>query len=171
MGGSITVASRPGEGSCFTVELSLSLLEEIAAPPQVANTDAISCPSVPRVLYVGRHAAERQLLRLSLAAWQIVPDYADNLQEAVALCRHDHVVLMIVDAAELTSQSMKELQTLKNELPFCCLLGEHEFTDLLTAPLFGYLKKPVSQSALRRILDPLLVKSKPASSAVVGERI
>jgi signal transduction histidine kinase len=169
MGGSITVASRPAEGSCFTVELSLPLLEQIPTPSQLAKTDAVSRPNVPRVLYVGRHAAERQLLRLSLAAWQIVPDYVDNLQDAVALCRHAHVVLMIIDAAELTSRSIKELQTLKAELPPCCLLGEHETADLITEPLLAYLKKPVSQSALRRILDPLLVKSNAASSATAGE--
>ncbi len=167
MGGSINVTSCPAEGSCFTVELSLPLLEQIPSTKPAVNLDDISRPDVPRVLYVGRHAAERQLLRLTLTAWQIVPDFVDNLQEAVAMCQRTHVVLMILDAAELTNRHLKELQTLIKELPPCCLLGEHESADLLTEPLLGYLKKPLNQTALRRIIDPLLEKSGTASSGAV----
>lgn len=171
MGGSINVVSRPAEGSCFTVELNLLLLEQIPSATQADNPDVVSRPSVPRVLYVGSHAAERQLLRLTLAAWQIIPEFADHLEDAVAMCHRAHVVLIILDAAELTSRNLKELQILKKELPPCCLLGEHESADLITEPLRGYLKKPLNQSALRRILDPLLVKSNTASSVAVREAI
>lgn len=171
MGGNINVESHPGEGSCFTVELSLPLLEHISSTTPEAKGDVISSPGAPRVLYVGRHAAERQLLRLTLAGWQIVPDFVDNLQEAVVMCQRAHVIVMILDAAELTTGNLKELQTLKNELPPCCLLGEHESTDLITEPLFGYLKKPLNQPALRRIIEPLLVKSSAASSVVARKAV
>jgi signal transduction histidine kinase len=171
MGGSINVASRLAEGSCFTVELSLPLLEQIPSTQPVAKPDVISSPSVPRVLYVGRHAADRQLLRLTLAAWQIVPDFVDNLQDAVAMCHRAHIVLMILDAAELTTRNLEEMLMLKKELPPCCLLGEHESVDLTTEPLFGHLKKPLNQPALRRIIEPLLVKSTTASSATVRKAV
>ncbi len=171
MGGDISVASRLAEGSCFTVGLRLPLLEQISVTTPAATPEVISRPSAPQVVFVGCHPAERQLLRLSLTAWQIVPVYADNLDDAVALSRHAHVALMILDATELTIHSVKELQTLKKELPLCCLLGEHEFADLKSDPLFGHLKKPVSQSALRQILDPLLLKANVASPAAVREAI
>ncbi|MBD1399480.1 ATP-binding protein [Pelovirga terrestris] len=169
MGGNITVASRPGEGSCFTVELSLPLLEQIPSTKPVTKADVISPSSAPRVLYVGRHAAERQLLRLTLAVWQAVPVFVDNLQQAVAMCQRAHVVLLILDAAELTPGNLKELQALKNELPPCCLLGDYESADLITDPLLGYLEKPLNQTALRRIIDPLLVTSATASSVAAGK--
>ncbi len=169
MGGSINVASRPAEGSCFTVELSLPLLEQIPSVVRVANPDVDSRPSVPRVIYVGHHAAERQLLQLALAAWQIVPDYVDHFHDAVTLCGRADVILLLLDAAELTAQNVNELLMLKEKLPPCYLLGEQEPADLLAEPITGYVKKPVSTVALRQILDPLLAKANADSSAGVGD--
>ncbi len=124
-----------------------------------------------RVVFVGRHAAERQLLRLTLAAWQIVPDCVDTIQDAVELSRHAHVILMILDAAELTAQSFDELALLTRELPPCYLLGEHDHTDLMAEPVTGSLKKPLSKSELHLIIDPLLAKADVSSSVVVEEAI
>jgi anti-sigma regulatory factor (Ser/Thr protein kinase)/CheY-like chemotaxis protein len=148
---------------------SLGLIQPLLQP--VADIDTNNQCRAPRVIYVGHHAAERQLLLLTLAAWQIVPDYVDTLHDAVALCQRADVVLMILDAAEVTAQSLNELQILKDQLPPCYLVGEHEPADLLAEPVTGYLKKPVSKAALRQILDPLLAKTPADSSAVVEETI
>jgi len=137
----------------------------------VADSDTNNQCRAPRVIYVGHHAAERQLLLLTLAAWQIVPDYVDTLHDAVSLCQRVDVVLMILDAAEVTAQSLNELQILKDKLPPCYLLGEHEPADLLAKPVTGYLKKPVSKVTLRQILDPLLAAANADCSAVVEETL
>lgn len=125
--------------------------------------------SAHRVIYLGRHAAERQLLRLTLAAWQIVPDCVDDIHDAMAMCRHADVVLMILDTSELAAKNLDQLLKLKEELPPCCLIGEHKPADLLTLPVIGYLDKPVSKRALHQILDPLLTKADSDPSMVVGE--
>lgn len=139
--------------------------------PPVADIDAQNSCRAPRVIYVGRHAAERQLLRLTLAAWRIVPDCVDNIHDAMALCRHADVLLMILDADELTTQSFDELLTLKADLPPCYLLGEHEPAALVAEPVIGCLEKPVSKPALHQILEPLLTKAAADSTVAVREAI
>jgi len=127
--------------------------------------------SVSRVVFIGCHAAERQLLRLTLATWQIVPDCVDTIQDAVELSRHSNVILMILDAAELTPQSLDELTLLKRELPPCYLLGEYDLADPMSEPAMGCLKKPLSKSVLQQIIDPLLAKADTSSSVAVEEVI
>ena len=139
----------------------------------VSGIDSQSNSRAPRVIYVGRHAAERQLLRLLLAAWQVVPDYVDTVDEAMALCRQVDVLLLIIDAAGLPAQSVDELLRLKEELPRCYLLGEYESAGLMVGTVTGFLEKPVSKAALSRILDPLLTHADADadSTLAVGEAI
>ncbi len=123
----------------------------------------------PRVIFIGRHAAERQLLRLTLTAWRIVPECVDQLEEALTLCQDGNVVLMILDESELLPRDIDRLEMLTHQLPPCYLIGEQEPDQRITALVAGYLGKPVNKTALRRILDPLLTTTDHDPSLSVRE--
>ena len=160
MEGKLSVVSQPGAGSCFTVELSLPLLESF---------QSVVSPACSRVVFVGRHAAQRQLLRLALTAWPVELDCVDDLGAGVALSRSSDVVLMILDAADVTEKEVRDLAALEKRLPPCYLLSDHDPVDPLTPRFVGRLKKPVSKTALQEIISPLLEQGETLVYAATGE--
>ncbi len=162
MEGKVSVTSQPGAGSCFTVELSLPLL---------ASSHSVVAPEHARVVFVGRHAAQRQLLRLALTSCPVALACVDVLDDGVALSRGSDVVLMILDAADVTETELRDLAALKKRLPPCYLLSDHDLVDQVIPQLAGRLRKPVSKTALQEIIHPLLEQGETLGCAVAGESV
>ncbi len=122
-----------------------------------------------RVVFVGRHAAQRQLLRLGLTPCQVAFECVDDLDDGVALSRSSDVVLMILDTADVTATQLRDLEALKTRLPPCYLLSDHAPENQVIPQFAGCLRKPVSNSALLEILTPLLEQGEYPVCAAMGD--
>jgi signal transduction histidine kinase/DNA-binding response OmpR family regulator/HAMP domain-containing protein len=78
MGGKITAASRPGEGSCFTIELTLPVDDSVEFLP---DTDGSLFKDL-RILAVDDNAINRLLLQEFLSKWGIDHTLADSADAA-----------------------------------------------------------------------------------------
>ncbi|MBA3747474.1 MAG: PAS domain S-box protein, partial [Solirubrobacterales bacterium] len=80
MGGRVGADSRPGEGSCFWLELPLAAVP--GTPPRYQETHELAGL---RVLLVDDNAASRTLLGQQLSAWQVTCEGAQDAAHAMAL--------------------------------------------------------------------------------------
>jgi signal transduction histidine kinase len=98
MGGTLTVASQPGTGSTFTVELTLPKAvptlrpATLAAPPGQANSLASL-----RVLLVDDNEINRSVTRFQLAPWGTVLHEAGSGPEALALLAAQPFDVVLLD--------------------------------------------------------------------------
>ena len=122
-----------------------------------------------RVVFVGRHAAQRQLLRLALTGSPVELNCVDDLDEGIALSRSSDVLLLILDVVEIAATELRNLEALTKRLPPCYLLYDHDPLDPEIPQFAGCLKKPVSRTALQEIIDPLLDQSGSLVVAAAGE--
>ena len=83
MGGSLTAASTPGEGSTFVLELPLPACQVAAAPaPAPARADVTGLAPL-RVLLADDHPVNRRVVELVLAVADVALTSVENGQEAV----------------------------------------------------------------------------------------
>lgn len=92
MAGRLEVASTPGGGSTFSLELSLPLTDPAApAPPPLQSLDGL------RVLVVDGNAAARKLIETALRSWAAAPRAVDSLAEALRELNGASYDALIVD--------------------------------------------------------------------------
>lgn len=93
-GGTVAVASAPGEGSCFTVWLPWRLpTPETAAPPAVPAEGAERCLA----LVVEDDDAAAEVMRLQLAAEGLHVTRAASAEAALALMGSRHPAVIVLD--------------------------------------------------------------------------
>jgi hypothetical protein len=121
------------------------------------------------VLFVGRHVAVRELLRLALARRQIALIGVTELA-ALPAAPLDESLLLIIDATDFSlAEVTAALNAVSLRLPACYLLGG-DLTMLAPAgPLIsGTLKKPLEDEELTNVLEPLLANHEELVQPAAG---
>lgn len=155
MGGDVRVASTPGVGSSFTVELPL-----VRADPGAAPADAARAPV--DLLILDRNPIARNMLRTVMAPHAPDIALAATPDEALAILRDTGARRMLIDTAGVSGDG-NDLSCLRMLL---AAAGESAVTVLWpngseatrdaagTSPSFRSVIKPVSGAALVAILFP-----------------
>jgi signal transduction histidine kinase/CheY-like chemotaxis protein/HPt (histidine-containing phosphotransfer) domain-containing protein len=153
MGGKLALVSAPGEGSKFSFELTLPLLDPAAAAPPLRSLEGL------RVLVVHDNAAARALTAKALSEWQARPTQVPSLAEAVAAAAaaaFDAVVIddWLLNEADglwqaLRSRQSPSLRTVRL-LSFVSLASGEPTTQ---GPFDTELTKPLRLGELHRALS------------------
>ena len=158
MGGCIGVASTPGQGSTFTVDLNLERLEGEAAAAE-AGEDALVEISGARVLLAEDHPTNQKVVQLILEAVGVSPVVVENGAQALEALEEGRfdVVLMDMQMPELDGLSAtallraQERRAGRRRTPVIMLtanaLDDHVKTSL-EAGADLHLSKPIRARAL-----------------------
>lgn len=154
MGGSITVSSKPGVGSCFTVRLPLPAGEE----PQVTSDAEINLPALS-ILIADDLRLNIELLQIMLAdsGHRIVT--AHNGSAALYQAMHDEFDVILMDmrmpemnGVEATRAIRRhEIDTQREPVPIIALTAsvfDQDRKNALEAGMNGFISKPVELSEL-----------------------
>jgi signal transduction histidine kinase/ActR/RegA family two-component response regulator/HPt (histidine-containing phosphotransfer) domain-containing protein len=179
MDGDVTVASKPGAGSTFTVTLTLhaapaasplkSLLRPVARTPvaRAARTSvnvATRPGEGPRVLVVDDHPVNREVLVLQLKLLGIAADSAANGVDALAAWAHGRYAAVLadihmphMDGNEL-ARRVREMEAERGDTctPIVAVTADAvkgEEARCLAAGMDAYLVKPVNIARLRATLE------------------
>ncbi|MFZ5832227.1 MAG: response regulator, partial [Planctomycetota bacterium] len=163
MGGSISVQSRVGEGSCFTFTVHLEpAAADMAAPPHPEP----ECIHGMRVLVVDDNATNQRILEETLRSWKTDPAIVGGAGEALlrlreAQRRGEPYRLVLTDAHmpqvdgfQLT-QKIKQDPELMSTVVMMLTSGAH-FDDASRCEELGiaaYLLKPIKQSELLEAIE------------------
>jgi hypothetical protein len=175
MGGSIRVASRPGQGSIFTVALMLQRASDIETCPDApaeSPNGAIAALEGKRVLVVDDNRINRKLLSLWLAEAgaevHMATDGAECLRAATA--ETFDAILMDVSmpvmngleatrAIRLLALSADEQQRLRAAVPVIgvtAMAGPDDLRRSLEAGMDAHLSKPLSRDQLLGTLRDMI---------------
>lgn len=167
MGGSLTVSSRPGEGSTFTLTLPLV---PAAAPAEAAPTDTHGIPAVDasscRVLVVEDNDINQRVILGMLEKYHgIHADSCANGKEALALIKENAFDLVfmdcempVMDGYEATRR-IRALPGPAARTPIAALTA-HALPELRTRALEAgvnfYLTKPLNREAIADVIRRVL---------------
>jgi two-component system, sensor histidine kinase and response regulator len=168
MDAKVGLASTPGEGSTFWLDITLERLAA-AAPPRLVVADV-------RALVVDDNAASRRSIVERLSACGCIVDEATTAQTAFSMMRSraaDGYGLVLVDCDLPEADSREFARALRSDgaigapsLVMLAPLGNHVTTD--QARYDGYdavLYKPVQRAAVETVLRATLGLESPAWAA------
>ncbi len=178
MHGDITVTSKPGEGSCFTLRLPLQAVLNLGS-----HASAPSAPTQPRarplkVLVAEDHPVNRQYLAALLDNMGHEAHFTVNGQEAVAAARTMAFDLVLMDlhmplmdgvAATRAIRALPEAA--RSTVPIVALTADAfaETRDrCLLAGMNDFLTKPVSPQKLATLLRQLFGSGEHDPAALPG---
>lgn len=151
-------------------EALLSRQASLAPPKIVPDAERIAEPRHGTVLFVGRHVAVRELLRLALARRRIALASITELSALAAAPCNEDWLLLIIDATDFSlAEVTAALGAVPFRLPACYLLGGDLTMPAQMAPLIsGTLKKPLKDEELNNVLEPLLTKNEQVAESAAG---
>ncbi|MFI5909830.1 response regulator [Dactylosporangium sp. NPDC051541] len=155
MGGDLTVTSRPGEGSTFTVTARLRV-----SPTPPPHSVALSDLTGRRALIVDDNAANRRVLRAQLTGWGMECTAAESADEALTLAAAEPFDVALLDMHMPDTDGADLAARLRplTGMPLILLssVNAHAERDRLQC-FAAILTKPARaaalQSALARVLD------------------
>ncbi len=162
MGGEISVKSRPGKGSSFSVFLpELTFKEEIPLTEDHSDLQHAAIKFFfPTVLVVDDTVTNLQLARLFLKDYDINLLEASNGSDAVNLARENQIDLVLLDLRMPQMDGFKTRKILKEDLHLLApviaftasAIGKED--DRIALEFDGILRKPVSrQQFLKTLMD------------------
>jgi len=171
MGGELTVAGQPGQGSTFTVTLPLQPVAY--SPPVTAGQSVASGQSaVLRVLVAEDNEINQQVvLRLLQALGHQVTIVANGVEAVQKVQQQSFdVILMDVQMPEMDGEeATRRIRALGNQIqqPRIIALTVYALADVrercLAAGMDGFLTKPVRLQDLRNALSTNPVPSQPST--------
>ncbi len=178
MHGDITVTSKPGEGSCFTLRLPLEALQERFASMTAPSTPSLSRARPLKVLVAEDHPVNRQYLAALLDNMGHEAHFTVNGQEAVSAAKSMAFDLVLMDLhmplmdGVAATRAIRALpDTARSTVPIVALTADAfaETRDrCLLAGMNDFLTKPVSPQKLATLLRQLFGDSERDLAAVAG---
>ncbi len=174
MGGTVTVSSQPGAGSCFTVELPLAPLAEdtaAAAEPAPAATSHAAPARPVRLLVVDDHPANRALIGDQLGALGFDADVAPDGESALALLAAQRYDLVLTDLNMPRMDGYTLARRLRERMPSMPLIAitahleQEGYQQCTLAGFAGVLLKPVLLPALEQAILGALGAAGPTLAA------
>jgi PAS domain S-box-containing protein len=175
MGGTITVQSRPGQGSIFTVWLPEVCVMDTQASPQKQPVEKTSAPpSTPKVLIIDDDPYAIDLLQryLTQEGYQVVS--AQSGSAGLELARRHHPTLIILDVLMPEIDGWSVLTTLKADeevadipVVMISMLEDQELGVALGA--VDYLTKPVDRERLLALIQRYQRTSEQAHVLIVED--
>jgi len=176
MGGTMTVSSTVGEGSCF----SFSIMTEVLTTPDSVQPNRMSTHELAgkRLLIVDDNATNREILTSQLEGWDLLASTAQSGYEALGIlsCRTDFDAIIMdmqmpnMDGLTLACAIRKQSDYGKR-VPLVMLtsFSSSEINDsqLENAKFDAFLTKPIRQSNLYDVLIQILAK-KPVKRNVLA---
>lgn len=177
MGGSITVESKPGEGSSFTVRLSVARTDEVASKGQILDqqTTPALAPDAVRVLAAEDNHVNQLVLRTLLEQFGISATLVENGAAALDAWQKDpwDVILMdiqmpVMNGIEATRR-IREQERLsgRTPTPIIALTANsmtHQLDEYRAAGISGVIPKPIEAAVLVEALLAAIEGERPASA-------
>ncbi|WP_322489826.1 ATP-binding protein [Chloroflexus sp.] len=163
MGGELSVASQPGQGSTFTLRLPV---QGVAAPEAASAPEAAPAPELSaslRVLVAEDNAINQQVVLHLLRVLGHHVTIVANGREAVQAIQHHpfDLVLMDLQMPEMDGEeATRQIRALGDQIrqPLIIALTAYAFAGMrercLAAGMDGFLNKPVRLQDLRQALQP-----------------
>ncbi|MGY2726032.1 GAF domain-containing protein [Thermostichus sp. OS-CIW-26] len=180
MGGTISLQSQEGQGSTFSVELTLErqpYAQQLSQPSARVPVDLQG----KRLLVVDDNATNRKILRCQATAWGMVVEEAENayqamdkLRQAVREGRPFSLAVLDMQMPEVDGETLgrwikADPQLAETQLVMMTSLGLGEHSRRAAEIGFAaYLVKPVKQSRLQEALVMALGKSSGLSTSLLG---
>jgi CheY-like chemotaxis protein/anti-sigma regulatory factor (Ser/Thr protein kinase) len=182
MGGTITVESRLGQGSVFSVRLPLTWLGPVfalPAPPAKAERDPETSLDDLRVLAAEDNPTNQLVLRTVLNALGVQPVIVENGRLAVEAWAHQHfdIVLMDVQMPEMDGVAAtrqirdREAKAGVGHTPIIALSAnvmKHQVAEYLAAGMDAHLAKPIDIAAIYDLLLAVRTGRGPTADASVA---
>lgn len=194
-GGSISVTSTRGEGSCFTFTIPLAedgqknndRTEKTVALPQVAAAEqlpvqyhfpqSIAGEKDYTILIVDDEHPNLKLLMDMIVSLGYTVIAVDNGQAALEVIHEQEIDLVILDLMMPNLSGFDVCQQLRKEfdlfdLPVIVLTASGQLTDLIHSLQIGaneFLQKPIILDELKARVEFLLSMKKSAKDALVNE--
>ncbi|MEM7585735.1 MAG: ATP-binding protein [Acidobacteriota bacterium] len=177
MAGEVTVASRVGQGSTFTVRLPVAGCEAWERKAKgyqglVGAKNLFELPPISGAILVADDSESlRVLCRRILSRWGLTCEVAANGREAVEKAQQTRfdVILMDWQMPELDGlQATMKLRRLGFTVPILALTAAAMYGDrekCLAAGCDSYLVKPIDFKELHRTLSKLLQQTQPPSAS------
>ena len=157
MGGSIDVASTPGQGTVFTVRLPVETREG-AAPVDAAGATPAPGEYAGTVLVIDDDPAARQIVARTLAKDGFRVLEAGNGEQGLALARAERPDVITLDVLMPALDGWGVLAALKSDpalasIPVVMLTITDERTLGFSLGASEYLTKPIERARLREVLQ------------------
>ena len=160
LGGDIAVASEPGKGTTFTIELPRKFEGHAAATAHVdATTPGEDEGERPLAVVIDDDAATRDLISRFLVRDGFSVKTAADGKEGLRVVRESKPRVVLLDITMPKLDGWSVLRSLRSDpeldrtpIIMCSILDEHNLAFTLGAT--DYIQKPVEWERLRQIVEP-----------------